>query len=79
MAPDTIEELEQLHRDVIALKEEVRGLRNPPTTAWNLMQVVTLLCVSLGLFVLIANERHTASTEKLVRSFVDNFEVYETP
>lgn len=79
MAPNTIEELEQLHRDVIALKEEVRGLRNPPATAWNFVQIVTLICVSLGLFVLIANERHTAATQRAVESFVENFEVYETP
>lgn len=78
MAPNSLnsDEFDQLHKDVLALKEQVKSLGHPGASTSGTIHILTLLAVVIGLFFLIAMERHTKAVQQYAQDIVTNLEIY---
>lgn len=78
MAPHSLnaDEFDQLHKDVLALKEQVKSLGNPRASTSGTIHILTFISVIIGLFFLIATERHTKAVEQYAQDIVTNLEIY---
>lgn len=78
-------DVEKLRLEVQQLREEVE--RSPTVTVlpksgfytyvMSCTQVLTLICVLIGISLLYANEAHTKKTSKILEDLAANLEIYE--
>lgn len=78
MASDQVSshDLDSIHNDVLALKEQVKALSRPHASTSGTIHILTFLSVVIGLFVLIATERHTKAMEQYAKDIVTTLEIY---
>lgn len=78
MASDSLDsnEFDQLHNDVLALKEQVKSLGRPSASTSGMIHILTFLSVVVGLFFLIATERHANAFVQYAQDIATNLEIY---